>query len=227
MDQKRKEYVESWKADSDLMYQNRIYDWMVDQVKEYKTVLEIGCGVGISTLCLLEEGHDVICVEFNEKCVEETRNRLNENGYPFVEIINLRVSENNIDTLLDIISKKIDVVICWNPGGVIYFSKDEMSDACHDLRIMNYPPINSQKDLISFFAEDMERAACKLSSILGVDANIVDRFKPDEDGNSNFSGWINEYSFSSFCVDSRECEGDFPTLKYKGKVVFKSYLFKR
>ena len=49
------------------------YKWMARQLKEYKTVLELGCGTGQSTLSLLQQGLNVIAVDKNPSCLSLAR----------------------------------------------------------------------------------------------------------------------------------------------------------
>ena len=76
----KKGYAELWNKDSLKMNANGLYNWMSSQIKHYKAILEIGCGSGISTLNLLKNGHNVICVEFNINCINMTKKILKESG---------------------------------------------------------------------------------------------------------------------------------------------------
>ena len=66
----RKKYAEMWKKDSIEMNEHELYKWMSSQIKDYENILEIGSGSGISTLNLLQSGHNVICIESNEECIK-------------------------------------------------------------------------------------------------------------------------------------------------------------
>lgn len=50
-------------------------------IKNYKLVIEIGCGDGSSTLELCNEGHNVISIDENIECLKLTKDKLEHNGY--------------------------------------------------------------------------------------------------------------------------------------------------
>ena len=113
----KKEYAELWNKDALKMNSNGLYNWMSNQIENYKTILEIGCGSGISTLNLLKNGHNVICVEFNSNCIDMTKKLLNENGYDNVDIINEQISEINCTNIGEkIIKSRFDYLLesWWN-----------------------------------------------------------------------------------------------------------------
>ena len=60
-------YAEKWQASSKFFMDNGYYKYMAEIIKPYKTVLEIGCGVGYSTVSLINDGHIVIAVDKNRE----------------------------------------------------------------------------------------------------------------------------------------------------------------
>lgn len=56
-------YANQWNLSAQYFYGKGYYSWMVDKLISYKTVVEIGCGTGYSTLALVEKGHRVIAIE--------------------------------------------------------------------------------------------------------------------------------------------------------------------
>lgn len=82
----RKAYIKSWGINSEGHLAQGHYPWMAERVKGFPRTLEIGCGVGNSTLALLQQGHTVVCVEENPQCIAATRKRLADEGF-CVEVI--------------------------------------------------------------------------------------------------------------------------------------------
>ncbi|KTT15080.1 class I SAM-dependent methyltransferase [Pseudomonas putida] len=82
----RKAYIKSWGINSEGHLAQGHYSWMAERVKGFPRTLEIGCGVGHSTLALLQQGHTVVCVEENPQCIAATRKRLADEGF-CVEVI--------------------------------------------------------------------------------------------------------------------------------------------
>ena len=66
-------YAERWRSSSMFFADNGYYKWMIEKVKPYKTILELGCGVGYSTLSLVNDNHMVLAVEKNHECVMRTK----------------------------------------------------------------------------------------------------------------------------------------------------------
>lgn len=77
----QKKYVKQWKNNSQYYYDNGYYEWMRSHILECNLILEIGCGSGLSTLTLLNNGHRVIVIDENIECLKETRKLLESNNY--------------------------------------------------------------------------------------------------------------------------------------------------
>lgn len=220
---RKKRYAENWQKDTIEMNSNGLYDWMSEQIKGYKTILEIGCGSGVSTLNLLKRGHEIISVEFNKHCIEMTRKLLTKNGYKKIKIINEQISENNCINLLKKIKCEFDLVICWNPGGSASLTEDEISNKVKDLYLNGY-----KEPLIGFesnYAEDLVRSACKIGELLNIDTHIIDRYEEDKEISDYID--IEEYGFSK--IVSNQIVGmsnKHTMLEYK-KIFYKSFLLIR
>lgn len=91
----RKQYVKSWGVNSDGHLAQGHYSWMAAKLDGYPLTLEIGCGVGYSTLALLKQGHRIVCVEENPHCITATQRLVSEQGYS-VEVIK-RGSPKSVD----------------------------------------------------------------------------------------------------------------------------------
>jgi|GEM_PF-730068 len=124
-------YADQWEKSSEYFHSNGEYQWMVDNIRKYEVVLEVGCGSGYGTLELLRNRHKVISIENNEYCLEQAKNKIENEGF----IVNTDMTEfNNSDVVLinsDITDAsildqfrncKIGVVICWNVGS--YWSEE-------------------------------------------------------------------------------------------------------
>ena len=69
-------YAQDWEKSSNTFFEQGDYKWMARQLKEYKTVLELGCGTGQSTLSLLQQRLNVIAVDKNPSCLSLARKRV-------------------------------------------------------------------------------------------------------------------------------------------------------
>jgi len=66
---KRKDYAERWILNAKAHETNKDYEWMETFLGGFPFVLEIGCGVGQSTLALCKAGHRVISIDNNPHCI--------------------------------------------------------------------------------------------------------------------------------------------------------------
>ncbi|MBU3153472.1 class I SAM-dependent methyltransferase [Clostridium estertheticum] len=79
--QERKKYAKDWCVDAKKFSEDKDYEWMENVIKSYKTVIEVGCGDGSSTLELCNAGHNVISIDENIECLKLTKNKLEQAGY--------------------------------------------------------------------------------------------------------------------------------------------------
>lgn len=77
----QKKYITQWKNNSQYYYDEGYYEWMNSHISKRKLILEIGCGNGLSTLTLLENGHQVIAIDENIECLKTTKTLLEKNNY--------------------------------------------------------------------------------------------------------------------------------------------------
>ncbi len=96
LDQFRKQYLQHWRVSANHHRTQGHYAWMAALLDGYPRTLEIGCGVGHSTLALLKNGHTVVCIEENPHCIAATQALLVEHGYS-VAVIE-RGTPHSIDT---------------------------------------------------------------------------------------------------------------------------------
>lgn len=81
LDTLRKQYIKTWRVNSNGHLAQGHYSWMAAKLDGYPRTLEIGCGIGHSTLALLKQGHSVVCVEENPHCISATQALIAEEGY--------------------------------------------------------------------------------------------------------------------------------------------------
>lgn len=86
LDSFREEYIQNWQINADSHAEQGHYHWMADQVEGYTHILEIGCGVGHSTLALLNRKHTLVCIEENPHCIAATQRLVAAHGYS-VEVV--------------------------------------------------------------------------------------------------------------------------------------------
>lgn len=221
---KKKKYVELWEKDADEMSINGLYDWMSDQIENYKTILEIGCGSGISTLNLLKRGHNVISIEFNKYCIDKTKKLLEENGYNYIEIINEQISENNCIEIVHRIKSKVDLVICWNPGGAHYLSSEEKISKIMEFWRNGYKePVN---DYVYNYSEDLIRSACRIGKELNIDTHIIDRYESEIGEISDYIE-IGQYGFNKIISNQIRGMSNKNTMEENKEILYKSFLLTR
>ncbi|WP_155623883.1 class I SAM-dependent methyltransferase [Burkholderia territorii] len=77
----RSRYVTQWGNSSLHFFDSGYYNWMANVVEGRKTVLEIGCGVGYSTLTLAQRGHLIVAIDENPECLKSTKELLEVHGF--------------------------------------------------------------------------------------------------------------------------------------------------
>lgn len=133
----KEKYALEWNNSAQYFYDHNSYKHLVAHISKFKTVLEIGCGTGQSTLALLEAGHSVIAVDQNAFCIEKARQLISASGYSMVEKLDELSSKTVCFIECDVTSSSFeqnvlpnihpDVVICWNIGS--YWDKAKVNDA--------------------------------------------------------------------------------------------------
>jgi SAM-dependent methyltransferase len=77
----RSRYVTQWGNSSRHFFDSGYYNWMANAVEGRNTVLEIGCGVGYSTLTLAQRGHSIVAIDENPECLTSTKEQLEAHGF--------------------------------------------------------------------------------------------------------------------------------------------------
>ena len=78
---KKEKYASEWNSSAEYFAEHNSYKHLAMQISPYKTVLEIGCGTGQSTLALLKEGHSVIALDQNPYCISRAFNLISASQY--------------------------------------------------------------------------------------------------------------------------------------------------
>jgi SAM-dependent methyltransferase len=190
----KKLYADQWYNSAKYFYDNGSYTLMCKTIKKYKTVLEIGCGTGQSTLSLLENGHKVITIEKNEFCIEKAKALLKENRH------NVGTIESNIldcdviflqlelfdNRLLNSISNiPFDVVVCWNVGS--YFNKSMLQYYIPIMIEHRFDMEEIRSNIESSYAELIQVQACKIAIDHNVPVHFIDR------GLEKYTKWNDTY----------------------------------
>lgn len=95
------QYASGWRLNAEFFQQQQCYEWMVDQLAEYrpKKVLDIGCGAGHGLLALSAKlAPRIIALDENPQCLGLTRHRLAEAGFDSEIIAGLRYQCEADDT---------------------------------------------------------------------------------------------------------------------------------
>lgn len=190
----KKLYADQWYNSAKYFYDNGSYTFMCKAIRKYKTVLEIGCGTGQSTLSLLENGHKVITIEKNEFCIEKAEKLLKEKGYNVgaiessildcdVIILPLELFDNNL--LNSISNIPFDVVICWNVGS--YFNKSMLQYYIPIMIEYRFSIETIKSNTESSYAELIQVQACKIAIDHNVPVHFIDR------GLEKYTRWNDTY----------------------------------
>lgn len=191
----RKRYIKEWDVTSSFFQDEGHYQWMSSKVSNYLRVLEIGCGVGWSTLALLQDGHKVVSIDENPSCLSEAKRLLEEKGFSVICIErgkasargknNYSIKYKNIEThgdpdaLLiegDVLGDKclkkwlastehFDAVACWLLGT----HNSRGNNTCIDLSV-----VGNAKDHRLFVQNEVYELADVILRNGGV-LNVIDR----------------------------------------------------
>ena len=204
----KKTYAHQWKVSSKHFYENDYYKWMTLQISQFKTVLELGCGAGYSTLSLLKEGHKVIAIDKNDECISIAKNRIVEAGFSVgndsnSDVIFIVADFVNTDFYEKYLSGlSFDVVLCWNVGTHDGFDvRKHYHPFLLEYGLNEYQIIQNWE---SSYAELILWKACLLASKCAVPCHIIDRSQEglNESNNDYYSSLGSECKYTKMMVNN-------------------------
>lgn len=198
-----KKYAEQWNVSAEYYYDKGYYSWMADKLSAYKTVLEIGCGTGYSTLALAEKGYKVISVDKSLECINQAKQLFVNKGCPQDNVVFFLGDIATPETRNDLAKHyNFDVITCWNPG--TYWSQAMMEFYLpHMLEYgLTHEEILANPE--SSYAELMLWNVCRLASMKKTAVHIIDRSLDALDKNTKkyYELLKNEFHFSEALFDS-------------------------
>lgn len=179
----KEKYALEWNNSAQYFYDHNSYKHLTNHIKKYKTVLEIGCGTGQSTLALLEAGHSVISIDQNIYCIEKAKKLIQTSGYCICEdvsnlppksvcFIECDVTSNRFE--LEILpSISPDVVICWNVGS--HWDKAKVNDAVPKMIEYGLSPEQISENTESSYGELIIWRTSAIAKAKECAVHIVDR----------------------------------------------------
>lgn len=120
------DYLNRWKKNSEQHFNAGDYDWVANLVEKSgaRSILEIGCGVGYSTLALANRGIRVRAIDSISEAIESTKSLLTQFGFcvDASEEDKPPIYLNQADVIVNFheISSSIssiDTILICNPGG--------------------------------------------------------------------------------------------------------------
>ena len=213
MKNEKRIYANEWGSSADYFYENGSYEWMCNNIKEYKIALEVGCGTGKSTLMLVETGHKVIAIEKNEYCLHQASELLKEKGYKVTNVVE-EINDNDVLFLqADVVDKtfqknigeiNFDIVVCWNVGS--YWDKEMIGYYLPYMVEYGLTISQIQSNTESSYSELIIWTSCKIASNKGVPVQIVDRIAEyiDEKNDTYYITLKKEFEFSSIQYNHKE-----------------------
>lgn len=128
------QYSTEWNNTSHKLDAQGIYLWMQEQLGSPKTVLEIGCGSGLSTCAIAATGARVVAIEFSPSAIRSAQRTLQKQGYSVSIVLLANLSAETVISQADDVllvegnalhpqlSKRLphdffDAIACWLIGG--------------------------------------------------------------------------------------------------------------
>lgn len=182
------ELAEFWGKDGDL------HDWGGADLKKFaqmvkanggKAVLDLGCGSGVQTKQLLEEGLDALGLDISRNMIEEAKKRAPLGKFMVGDMANLTFETNSFDgvyaraSLLHIPKDKTKSVLkniakILKTGGIFYLAVKE-GEGERELEEDRYG-----RKVNRFFAFFGEEELAKLAEETGFEVISVEHFKREE-----------------------------------------------
>jgi hypothetical protein len=125
MESSEEYYSRTWEASSLYYKEQGFYKWCIERIPSGKHILEIGTGIGIPMIDLIEAGYIVSSLEDNANNFQKAKKRITASGKPVNFLISTTearqkfgecnlVKSNFITEWGEIVNViKYDTVICW------------------------------------------------------------------------------------------------------------------
>lgn len=179
----KEQYALEWNNSAQYFYDHKSYKHLADHIRQFKTVLEIGCGTGQSTLALLEAGHSVIALDQNAHCIEKAKELVANSGYEIKDSVDSLVSKTVCFIEIDVTTPEFefevlpqiapDVVICWNVGS--YWDKEKVEDAVPKMLEYGLSAEQISANTESSYGELILWRTCAIAKAKACAVHIVDR----------------------------------------------------
>ncbi len=203
----QKQYAEQWNTSAQFFYDKKYYQWMCEKLIGFKTVMEIGCGAGHSTLALVNSGHKVVAIDKNHECIMAAKKLIADNGYTKDDVIFLEGDVADAQFREQVLSKHAcDIVICWNIGSywnkqMIQFYVPYMLEYGLNISQILENPESSYSELIIW-------DACRIANSKGAPIHIIDRGGEiiNDDTDPYYYTLKDEFHFSKIIYDNHSAE---------------------
>ena len=179
----KEKYAVEWNNSAQYFYDHNSYKHLVTHISKFKTVLEIGCGTGQSTLALLEAGHSVIAIDQNAFCIAKAKQLISASGYSVVDKLDELLPKTVCFIECDVTSLNFeksvlpnihpDVVICWNIGS--YWDKAKVNDAVPKMIEYGLSPEQIAENTESSYGELVFWRTCVIAKAKQCAVHLVDR----------------------------------------------------
>ena len=165
----RQTYSDDWSKSSKTYKENGFYNWCLNSIKGKLRILEIGCGVGHSTIEIVRDNHIVVSIEENPYMLDSAEKNLTDSKVDFKSIrrenfvttnfgyhVDYADINDSIDASTNVLiegniltDKKLqewlmknppfDAVICWFMG--VQSAIVENDDIQRDFDLFKYEPM--------------------------------------------------------------------------------------
>lgn len=154
-----------WGGDANTFEANGDYQWMSEQFGS-GSVLEIGCGIGLSTRILAKRGR-LMSIDHNHHCIETTEKLLANVGVPILRI-NQGSTTANVDAVsflegdvFNLLPWQHQAISNFGPEWVVCWLIGSYSDA-----VQQRSPSTPLHEAIALYREDLEVALATFADSL-------------------------------------------------------------
>jgi hypothetical protein len=161
----KEQYPMMWGSDAQTFESNGDYQWMAEQIGE-GPVLEIGCGIGLSTNRLAKRGplmsidHNRNCLEATEKYLASTGIKANHVSQGGSEIVPGSVSLLEAD-VFELSPWQKDSIASFSPKWIVCWLIGSYSDV-----VQQHAPDVPREEAVALYREKLEVALAQLANSL-------------------------------------------------------------